>query len=95
MITVENRHHYRGRGIYIGRPTPLGNPFFEGTREENITKYRGWLIAIVHGPATREQRAFKDLCERARKGDLVLLCSCAPAPCHGDVLAEAVQHEIA
>src|SRR5262245_58764119 len=46
MITVVNKRHHRGGGVYIGRPSLLGNPFRigeHGTREEVIAKYRVWL----------------------------------------------------
>ena len=45
MITVANRRT-GAVGEYIGRPSPLGNPFMigrDGTRDEVIAKYRVWL----------------------------------------------------
>lgn len=66
--------------IYVGRPSPWGNPFVanrDGTREEVIEKYRTWL-------ARRP-----DLI--ARLGELQgkrLGCWCHPLPCHADILAE-------
>ncbi len=27
MIRIENKKYYRGGGVYIGRPSLLGNPF--------------------------------------------------------------------
>ena len=67
--------------VYVGRPSPFGNPFVigrDGDRETVIRKYRAWLVAQ---PA---------LVERVRRelADKVLGCWCAPAPCHGDVLAD-------
>jgi len=46
MIRIENKKTYRGDGVYIGRPSLLGNPFKigqHGTREEIIQRYRAWL----------------------------------------------------
>lgn len=43
MIRIENRKTYRGDGVYIGRPSLLGNPFKlgeHGTREKVIACYR-------------------------------------------------------
>ena len=37
MIRIENRKTYRGDGVYIGGPSPLGNPYRigeHGAREE-------------------------------------------------------------
>src|SRR5262249_30543458 len=46
MIRVENKRTYRGAGVYIGRPSLLGNPFeigVHGEREDVIRFYRQWL----------------------------------------------------
>jgi len=46
MINIVNRKSYRGEGVYIGRPSPLGNPFKigrDGTRDEVVARYREWL----------------------------------------------------
>jgi Domain of unknown function (DUF4326) len=46
MIRIENKKYYSGDGVYIGRPSILGNPFKigkDGTREEVGQKYRVWL----------------------------------------------------
>ena len=65
--------------VYIGRPSPYGNPFVigkDGTRAEVIAKYRTWAennLGIGH--------------LQSLKGK-VLGCWCAPEACHGDVLVE-------
>ena len=64
--------------VYIGRGSDWGNPFRigpDGDRATVIAKYETWL-AGQHGLL----RALDDL----RGRDLV--CFCAPAPCHGDLL---------
>lgn len=76
---VRDLRDYRRSGVYIGRPSKWGNPFLigkDGTREDIIAKYETYL-------AGREDLivALPEL-----KGK-VLLCWCAPLPCHGDVLA--------
>lgn len=45
MIKVGNKKH-GARGIYVGRPPPLGNPFTmqgEETRAQVIRAYEDWL----------------------------------------------------
>ena len=77
--------------VYIGRPNPRvpaqagacvwGNPFVigkDGNRQAVIDKYRAFLLqdqGLV-------QRAKSELRGKT------LACWCAPAACHGDVLAE-------
>ncbi len=46
MIEIVNKKVYAGEGVYIGRPSVLGNPFkigTDGSRERVIEKYRAWL----------------------------------------------------
>ena len=65
--------------VYIGRPTPWGNPFREGedgTRAEVIAKFEEHVRAnpTLVAAIKRELRGKN------------LVCWCAPLPCHGDVL---------
>jgi Domain of unknown function (DUF4326) len=95
MITVVNRRHHRGGGVYIGRPSLLGNPFKigeHGTRKEVIANYRVWLRRQIQqrGPVYSE---LLHLAETARRGDLFLICWCEQpyrqTDCHGDILKSA------
>ena len=75
--------------VYVGRPTPWGNPFVigrHGDRKTVIAKYRRWLW-------TRMQ---ENRIDRQRLADLAgkdLVCHCAPRPCHAEVLARAAKWE--
>lgn len=87
---VVNRHWYHKTGLpersrYIGRGTPLGNPF---TVAEHgmaaLDLYRRWLWNKIQGAdpsVMAEMRAITPMTK--------LVCSCAPRPCHGDVVVRA------
>lgn len=65
--------------VYIGRPSPWGNPFEidrDGTRTEVIAKYEQYILAT---PSLLDKVG-------ALAGK-VLGCWCRPRACHGDVLA--------
>ena len=65
--------------VYIGRPSKWGNPFVvgrDGTRAEVIARYERWLASQPELLAALPVLAGK-----------TLGCWCAPAPCHGEVLA--------
>jgi hypothetical protein len=49
VITIVNKHNDRN-GIYVGRPTVLGNPYTlkEYTRTDAIARYRIWLPQQWH-----------------------------------------------
>jgi hypothetical protein len=94
MITVVNKRWTVSNGEYIGRPSPLGNPFIigpDGDRDEVIAKYRRWLwlqMDAPDSPALAELNRLTDLHDTGEP--LVLVCWCAPKPCHGDVLSNAI-----
>jgi hypothetical protein len=65
--------------VYIGRPSPYGNPFSigeDGTRSEVIEKYR---LFVNKNPELQTL-----IQQNLRGKDLV--CFCAPKPCHGDII---------
>lgn len=90
-IIIVNKHHGKS-GEYIGRGSPLGNPFVigkDGSREQVIAKYRVWLNEQImrKNPVVLEE--LNRLGNKAidEKG-LALQCFCYPKPCHGEVIKE-------
>jgi hypothetical protein len=72
--------------VYVGRPSPFGNPFVpgrDGSRDEVIAKFEAWILA---------QPEKVVLVKRFLKGK-VLGCYCAPRACHADVLARIANEE--
>lgn len=74
--------------IYIGRPSPFGNPFVvgkDGTRDEVIDKYEEYV------------RSNPELMEKIRKEipGKVLGCWCAPKRCHGEILIKIADEGLA
>jgi hypothetical protein len=82
--SVHHRRENVENGVYIGRPSIFGNPFVigvHGNRAEVIARYREYAV----------DRCYRDPAFRAALAGLAgrnLVCWCAPAPCHGDVLVE-------
>lgn len=74
--------------IYVGRPSPFGNPFSHKpsskaetkveSREEAIAKFEEWV---------RTQPQLMEKIKKELKGK-ILGCWCRPANCHGDVLVK-------
>ena len=100
MIRIENKKAYRGKGIYVGREMPgipgsvLGNPFQigrDGTREEVVEKYRRWLWEQIKlGNDVHVE--LKRIADLARRGDVSLVCWCAPNLCHATVIERSVEY---
>jgi hypothetical protein len=80
MCRVLNKHHagVPAGAVYIGRGSKWGNPFRigpDGDRAAVIAKYERWLA---------DQHQLLRALDELRGRDLV--CFCAPAACHGDLL---------
>lgn len=95
MITIVNLRNYRGRCIYVGRPTVLGNLFVigkDGDRDMVISRYRRWLwneIQRGYGPVFDEIHRLAHL---ARTDDLILGCWCFPLPCHVFIIRDCIEY---
>jgi uncharacterized protein DUF4326 len=81
--------------VYIGRPSPWGNPFSHkpsnvpgitlvASLEEALERYEEWLI---------EQPELVERVRQELKGK-VLGCWCAPKPCHGHILARIANEDL-
>ena len=82
MCKVLNKrvHGVPQGAVYIGRPSIWGNPFVigkDGSRDDVIAKYAAYIRARPELMKQLHKLAGKDL-----------ICWCAPARCHGDVLVE-------
>jgi hypothetical protein len=80
------------RGEYVGRPSPLGNPYVigrDGDRRAVIARYRQWLRERIAEGDLRVCGELERLARLAReRGQLTLVCWCAPEACHATVIRE-------
>lgn len=87
--------------VYIGRPSPLGNPFSHKrdtiatfrvkTVDEALALYRQWLITQIkenNREVVKELKRLKEMHDR--DGELVLGCWCSPNRCHGDIIKQVL-----
>ena len=97
MINVYNKYKFKGEGIYIGRPSCLGNPFSHlektkaeykvSNRDEAVDLYEEWLrdqLKVKDGEVRKEM--FRLYNKWQSDGKLHLICWCSPKRCHGDVI---------
>lgn len=106
MWQVHNKRWYTTKpepadAVYIGRPrsgdpaSPLANPFSTESNPSNtvtvvadpIESYRCWLWEHIQDDTPQRQEVSRLVCIP----DGVLLCWCKPRPCHGDIVARAVE----
>lgn len=91
MIKIVNKRNTL-EGEYVGRPSPLGNPFplpKESLREECINKYKEWLYNKIE---TEDQSVLSELDRLSlifeEHGELTLSCWCSPKRCHAEVIRD-------
>ena len=100
-IYVHNKRKYKGHGEYIGRPSPLGNPYSHlnkgtlakyqvATRDEAVEVYGAYIRQQLYVEKNQQVKdTFNRLyAEYQATGELHLICWCAPCKCHGDVVRE-------
>lgn len=87
--------------VYVGRGSPLGNPFTHkdgtkaptkvGSRAEAVQAYAAYLKEKLAQKDERIRKALNEIALAAMRGQRVELeCYCAPHACHADVLAQLV-----
>lgn len=99
---AEGEGEYIGRGARGRDPSPLANMYSHlpksraayrvETRDEAVYKFGKQLATTL---SLRHPQEFLDELNRlwgiARKGDLTLVCHCAPKRCHGDVIKALIE----
>jgi len=103
-ITVVNKR-VDSVGEYIGRGSPLGNPFTNiptgthakyvvASREEAVNNYALWLQEQIHNQQPHILAELNRLADLAMTQPIKLVCFCAPKKCHGDVIKEVLEKAI-
>jgi len=82
---------------YIGRPSPLGNPFpWDKNKPKGSTlqKYEEWLDEQIRNNNSSVINELNRLLVIAREERLNLGCWCAPQACHGDIIKKKLQEKL-
>lgn len=108
-VVNKHTHKPTLNDMYIGRGNVLGNPythlkskttasFVVSSREEAVKRYKIKLYKILQDNDNKDYKLFKIELQRiknvAEKGDVNLVCFCAPLSCHGDVIKEIIEQYI-
>lgn len=91
-ITIGNKHN-GDVGIYVGRPSILGNPYKKTTELERnsvIESYRGWLQVQMQDINSPVYKKVHKLAKQALEEDITLVCWCSPKQCHADVIRDTI-----
>jgi hypothetical protein len=90
-IIIRNAKYYDGPGVYVGRPSVLGNPFKIGkdgttTREDAIRRYDEWFNNQLQSSVQIEEAVIQCLSTLYKTKKLTLICWCYPKSCHADII---------
>lgn len=108
MIKVINKRieDYIVGSIYIGRGSPLGNPFTHisnketkaeficDSREIAMNCYEAYLMVKIKSRDKVICDELNRVYKKALKGDVYLLCYCKPKSCHGDIIKKIIDSKI-
>lgn len=99
MITVVNSRHHDStpRDVYCGRGSPLGNPFRISetcSREEAISLYRDRTRRRIEEGDAEIRGELNRIWRLAKKGDVNLVCFCAPRACHADFIKQLIEEKL-
>ena len=103
-VVNKRNHQATSEDYYIGRGSPLGNPFtgtkkIENTkaefqvnsRKEAIEKYSEWLDERIKSKDVHVRNSLNEIYLMAKAGNVNLVCYCAPKACHGDIIKRIIE----
>lgn len=107
-ITVKNKHKsvQEPEDIYIGRGSPLGNPFTHReigetkaqykceNREQSIENFEIYLRKKIGENDRGICNELNKIYLAAVAGNVNLVCFCKPKSCHGDVIKKIIDEKI-
>ena len=79
--------------IYIGRGSPLGNPFVmrsEEDRNDVCDKYEEWFNKQIEDENQVVLSELRRIYLLAKRQDVILGCYCSPKRCHGDTIKKFI-----
>lgn len=98
LIQVVHCKKFRGNHEYIGRPSPLGNPFIFNSKSmkkgDTLNDYELWLREKISKRDKLVCDELNRLYKIAKNGELNLSCWCSPQKCHGDIIKKILQEKL-
>lgn len=106
-INIVNKHTHNPTefDIYIGRGTPIGNPFTHlknipnttkcETREEAVLNYKKWIYQKIRGEDAEILAFLKKIIAKLKiNGQVNLVCYCSPKKCHGEIIKKIIEYNL-
>lgn len=108
MIYVVNKHNHKPtvNDFYIGRGSPLGNPythlslettmanFQAGSREESIDLFENYIDEKIKQKDQIICDELNRIYLKAKTDDVYLVCFCKPKNCHGNIIKKIIDSKL-
>ena len=111
MIKVVNKHHHTPtpNDFYIGRGSPLGNPYTSKTTPtkaqfqcetagESVSKFREYIVQQIKEKNPKICAELNRIWKAAKTKDINLVCFCAKPQvhffCHGLIIKEIIESKL-
>lgn len=98
IINIRNKSTWKGDGFYVGRPSPLSNPFKihgDQTREICISHYGEMLRDEILNEVPIIITALKNIeFYLLEYGGCNLICYCSPKLCHAEIIKQVLLNKI-
>ena len=105
IIVVNKRNHKQCKyDYYVGRPSPLGNPYSHiadkktlaqyvvPSREIAIGKYQKYLDKCIKDNVFNIHSSLQHLLKKYKAGEEIhLVCWCHPLPCHATAIKQLIE----
>ena len=102
----KKKHINTENDVYIGRGSVLGNPythilmketkaeFIVETREQAIENYKIYLKEKINSKDKEVCDELNKIWKLLKKGDVFLVCYCAPLSCHGNYIKNVINSKL-
>lgn len=108
MIYVVNKYNHKptSKDIYIGRGSPLGNPythldlettrasFQTASREESINLFENYINEKINQKDQIICDELNRIYLQAKENNVYLVCSCRPKSCHGNIIKKIIDSKL-
>jgi hypothetical protein len=105
-VVSKYKHKPTDNDFYIGRGSPLGNPYTSikdrktkaeyvcDSRDESIERYEIYINEQIKNKNKDICSVLNNIYLKALTGDVYLVCFCHPKSCHGDIIKKIVEEKI-
>jgi hypothetical protein len=96
-IKIRNKHNWTGEGIYVGRPSPLSNPYRIDDENNRMMVIERYGYMIKNAILKRDPKIITALhnieAYLQEHGKCNLICYCSPKPCHADIIKQLLTNK--